>query len=100
DYEIIDTWHTIGLKGTGSNDIVVSDAFVPAYRTHQPSPGILPTVTDSHLAPLYRLPWLYVFTSTVSNLAIGTARGALNAFLEIERVRVSSLTGKAGKEDP
>lgn len=100
DYEIIDTWHTIGLKGTGSNDIVVSDAFVPAYRTHQPSPGILPTVTDTHLAPLYRLPWLYVFTSTVSNLAIGTARGALNAFLEIERVRVSSLTGKAGKEDP
>lgn len=100
DYRIIDTWHTIGLKGTGSNDIEVEDAFVPAYRTHAPTPGILPTVTATQLSPLYRLPWLYVFTSTVSNLSIGMARAALAAFLDIERVRVSSLTGKAGKDDP
>src|SRR5690606_8201333 len=100
DYRLSDTWHTIGLKGTGSNDIEVEDAFVPAYRTHAPTPGILPTVTATQLSPLYRLPWLYVFTSTVSNLSIGMARAALAAFLDIERVRVSSLTGKAGKDDP
>ena len=33
DYEIEDVWDTIGLRGTGSNDIIVKDAFVPEYRT-------------------------------------------------------------------
>ena len=100
DYEIVDTWHTIGLRGTGSNDIAIDDVFVPAYRTHQPSPGIVPTTGAGHLAPLHRLPWLYMFTSTVSNLGIGMGRAALNTFIAIERERVSILTGKAAKEDP
>ena len=33
DYEIDDVWDTIGLRGTGSNDIIVKDVFVPEYRT-------------------------------------------------------------------
>ena len=33
DYEIDDVWDTIGLRGTGSNDIIVTDAFVPEHRT-------------------------------------------------------------------
>ena len=35
DYEIVDTWHVPGLKGTGSHDIVIEDAFVPEYRTQK-----------------------------------------------------------------
>lgn len=100
DYEIKDTWHTIGLCGTGSNDIVVTEAFVPTHRSFQPSPGLQPDTEETRLAPLYRLPWLYVFTSTISNVGIGIAEQALATFLTIERQRVSGFTGKTGKEDP
>lgn len=99
NYEIKDTWNTIGLCGTGSNDIVVTEAFVPSHRSFQPSPGLQPDIEKTSLAPLYRLPWLYVFTSTISNVGIGIAEQALETFLNIERHRVSSFTGKTGKED-
>lgn len=76
DYAIIDTWHTFGLRGTGSNDIRVEDAFVPVHRSWRPTAGM--TVEAGGTGPeLYRLPWLYMFPSCVSNLAIGAGRGAL-----------------------
>ena len=39
DYEINDTWHSMGLKATGSQDVIVKDVFVPEYRTHKQSDG-------------------------------------------------------------
>src|SRR5436190_5412545 len=42
DYTIgTDAWHTFGLQGTGSHDIVVDDVFVPEYRTHKAIDGFL-----------------------------------------------------------
>ena len=35
DYRIDDNWHVMGLKGTGSKDVVIEDAFVPEHRTHR-----------------------------------------------------------------
>ena len=101
EYEILDVWNTFGLRGTGSNDIVATDIFVPAYRTLKLDAGIVSVPRDARPgAPLYRLPWLYLFAGSVSNFAIGTARGALSSFLEGARNRVSSMSGKASKEDP
>jgi 3-hydroxy-9,10-secoandrosta-1,3,5(10)-triene-9,17-dione monooxygenase len=101
DYRIEENWDTFGLRGTGSNDIVADKAFVPRYRSHQPAPGIVPIVGDApDLPPFYRLPWLYLFTSSISNLGIGAARGALDKFLSVERERVSSTTGRVAREDP
>ena len=37
DYDILDTWFTSGMRGTGSKDIVIRDVFVPEYRTMDPS---------------------------------------------------------------
>ncbi|PPE74034.1 flavin-dependent monooxygenase [Solimonas fluminis] len=79
DYRVEDTWHSMGLQGTGSNDIVVQDAFVPHHRTHRQSDGFRltnPGVTpDSH--PMYRIPWGQLFVRTVSCAAIGAAKAAL-----------------------
>ncbi|MFA7553666.1 MAG: acyl-CoA dehydrogenase family protein [Spongiibacteraceae bacterium] len=99
DYQIIDTWDTFGLRGTGSHDIAVDDAFVPGHRCFQPSPGIVASTDSSDLPALYQLPWLYMFTSTVANIGIGIAQAGLQAFLAIERKRLS-FTGKPSKDDP
>ena len=102
DYSIEDTWHVFGLKATGSDDIVVDNAFVPEYRTHKASDGFLcanPGQQEND-APLYRLPWAQIFVRSVSSAALGAARGAVSAFLEIAKARVSTNTGKATKADP
>jgi 3-hydroxy-9,10-secoandrosta-1,3,5(10)-triene-9,17-dione monooxygenase len=85
DYEIVDTWHAMGLQGTGSNDIVVNDVFVPGYRTHKAEDGFLgtnPGVTADS-APLYRLPWAQLFVRVVSTPAIGAARDALDLYRQL-----------------
>jgi 3-hydroxy-9,10-secoandrosta-1,3,5(10)-triene-9,17-dione monooxygenase len=101
DYAIVDVWHTFGLRGTGSNDLVVEDVFVPMHRTLRLDSGIVSVPRAARPGPaIYRLPWLYLFAASVSNFAVGAGRGALNAFLERARTRVSLMTGKASKDDP
>ena len=90
DYEIVDTWHSMGLQGTGSNDIVVDAAYVPDYRTHTQMDGFTGTNPGIEVndAPLYRLPWAQTFIRVVSTPAIGAAREGLRLYRE-------SVVGKA-----
>lgn len=103
DYTIDeDAWHTFGLQGTGSHDIIVDHAFVPEYRTHRAVEGFLcqnpgQAVNDG---PLYSLPWAQVFTRSVSTAAFGGARAAIGAAMKIMESRISTNTGKAAKDDP
>ena len=102
DYRIEDAWYTFGLQGTGSQDIVVENAFVPEYRTHKSIDGFLcdnPGQAENEGA-LFRLPWAQVFVRLVSTAAIGGAQSALNGATEIMASRVSTNTGKASKTDP
>lgn len=82
DYEIVDTWHTTGLKGTGSNDVVVRDAFVPAHRMRRMIENVACTGVGQTLnsSPLYRLPFGQVFGGGVAYGAIGALQGMLDAF--------------------
>src|SRR6185312_16662568 len=102
DYEIVDTWHVPGLKGTGSHDIVIKDAFVPEYRTQKYSDnfrGVAPGLAVN-TAPLYRLPFGQVFFRGVSTGAIGALQGMLDAYIEYGKKRISRLTGAPSAEDP
>ena len=99
DYVIEDTWHSMGLQGTGSNDIVVEDAFVPDYRTHKQMDGFTgdnPGVA-LNTAPLYRLPWAQTFIRVVSTPAIGAAREGLRLYRETVKGKASGdITKLAG----
>jgi 3-hydroxy-9,10-secoandrosta-1,3,5(10)-triene-9,17-dione monooxygenase len=96
DYEIDDVWHVVGLAGTGSNDIVVEDAFVPARRA-QPT---LAMTGAAHASPLYRLPFASVFANAICAATIGIATGAVRAYREHTLQRVRASVGERASADP
>ncbi|MFC4376436.1 acyl-CoA dehydrogenase family protein [Nocardia halotolerans] len=102
DYEIVeDSWNVVGLKGTGSKDIIVKDAFVPAYRVMNGDHVIDGTAQREYGATetLYKMPWSTMFPLGISAAVIGIAEGALAAHLDYQRERVGAQ-GTAIKDDP
>jgi 3-hydroxy-9,10-secoandrosta-1,3,5(10)-triene-9,17-dione monooxygenase len=102
DVSINDNWHTVGLKGTGSKEVVIDGAFVPEYRTHRAMDGFAGTSPglSANPAALYRLPFGQIFVRAVSSGSIGALQGALTAFREYGSKRVSiNDTGRTA-EDP
>jgi 3-hydroxy-9,10-secoandrosta-1,3,5(10)-triene-9,17-dione monooxygenase len=92
----------MGLKATGSKDIVVKDVFVPEYRTHKASDGFMGTNPgrDTFTAPLYKLPFGQIFVRAVSTAAIGGLQGALNCFKDFGAVRVGNMGAKTSEQVP
>lgn len=78
DCTIHDTWHSAGLRGTGSHDFEMQDVFVPADRTFS-----LMGSRARERGPLYRAGILPIFSPGVAAVALGVARGALDAFEEL-----------------
>jgi 3-hydroxy-9,10-secoandrosta-1,3,5(10)-triene-9,17-dione monooxygenase len=103
DYTIEDVWHTIGLRGTGSNDIVVKDVFVPAYRSlsfGDTARCVCPG-QELNTAPLYRIPYGSIFPNTITTPIIGMATGAYDAHVTYMRERVrAAYAGVRAAEDP
>ncbi|MFI4934992.1 MAG: hypothetical protein ACHP7N_10265 [Caulobacterales bacterium] len=102
DYEIDDTWHVFGLKGTGSKDIVVKGAFVPEHRTHRLIESFLMqdaglrTFTSRH----YRYPFGLVFAYCLAVVVLGMADGALEVFAAQMAERRGTFDGAKAIEDP
>jgi 3-hydroxy-9,10-secoandrosta-1,3,5(10)-triene-9,17-dione monooxygenase len=102
DFTILRVWDTIGLRGTGSHDVVVHDAFVPDWRTHRAKDGFAATSPGLAVnrAPLYRLPFGQIFVRAVSSSAIGALQGALDSFRDYAGHRVSSNDFSRTADDP
>jgi 3-hydroxy-9,10-secoandrosta-1,3,5(10)-triene-9,17-dione monooxygenase len=102
DYEIVaDSWDVVGLRGTGSKDVIVKDAFVPAYRTMDGTKVMDGTaqIEAGMTKTLYKMPWSTMFPLGISSATIGICEGALAAHLDYQRERVGAA-GTAIKDDP
>lgn len=92
DFQVERTWNVAGLRGTGSNDVVVDGVFVPEHRaqshllyTHllgTPLPG-----QQKNDGALYRTPWAVVFNLVIAAGAVGSAVGFLDTWVAETRTR-------------
>lgn len=102
DYEILDVWHVAGLSGSGSNDIQVTDAFVPDrhsmswpdLQAHR-CPG-----TAVNSSALFRVPWGSMFLNAVTAPLVGMARGMLDESVAMVKQRVSGYIPPGPAEGP
>jgi alkylation response protein AidB-like acyl-CoA dehydrogenase len=93
-YDILDTWHVGGLRGSGSHDVVVDDVFVPVEDSFAPTPPVAGT------SPLAQLPILPVMIAGIGAQFLGMARAAIAVTLEILRTKVSVDPGASIRERP
>ncbi|HET7139772.1 MAG TPA: hypothetical protein VFI36_06370 [Arthrobacter sp.] len=82
-YTVEDVWHTAGLKGTGSNNIVVDGVFVPAHRVqshleYTKGLGAQLPGQQHNTAALYRVPWAVLFNLIIAAGALGSVYGFLD----------------------
>jgi len=93
DYTIDDVWDTVGLRGTGSNDIVVDDAFVPEHRALSFT-GVTKIACPGHernTGALYRIPFGSIFSYAITTPIIGMATGAYAAHVDYQRQSGTAL---------
>jgi alkylation response protein AidB-like acyl-CoA dehydrogenase len=76
--EILDTWHTVGLRGTGSHDFQVKGLFVPEAR-HFPARG----GRSYQPGPLYNTSFYHLWGPNIAGVALGIARAALDCLMEL-----------------
>ncbi|MGZ4451982.1 MAG: 3-hydroxy-9,10-secoandrosta-1,3,5(10)-triene-9,17-dione monooxygenase oxygenase subunit [Nocardioides sp.] len=101
-YEIVDVWNVVGLAGTGSNDIVVAETFIPAEFTLSmgetgrcKGPG-----QEVNTADLYKLQFHSLFTTTITTPIIGMATGAYAEHVQMQQGRVRASFGEKASLDP
>ncbi|MFD7659228.1 acyl-CoA dehydrogenase family protein [Actinosynnema sp. NPDC059797] len=84
DLELVDDWHTSGLKATGSITTLAKDVFVPQHRVIPMSAAMIPQSLSQANAdsPMYRTPTSLVAAASGAGTPIGLAEAALEVFLE------------------
>jgi alkylation response protein AidB-like acyl-CoA dehydrogenase len=80
DIEIIDTWDSLGMRGTDSNDIAANRVFVPKSRAFHLRPDYVPSAPFD--GPLYRLPALAATFTVIAPVALAIARAAIRELRE------------------
>ena len=99
---IVDVWHTDGMRATGSNDVVVEDAFVPSHRLVKvvdiysgSAPG-----AQLHDAAVYRWPMVPALALVAAMPAFGAAERVAEIYTERLSERVLAYEGTRQKDKP
>lgn len=93
---IRDVWQVMGLKGTGSDTYTVTDLFVPAPYTFTRE-----AVAERREAgPLYRFTTYQLYGAAFAGVALGVARAALDAFVQMASTKVPMLGSKPLRDNP
>ena len=93
--EVLDTWFTVGMRGTGSTDYSVRDVFVPdrlvapVSPLSQPAPGFE--------GPLYRM-WPLLSLLGESSVSLGVAAAAVDAAIHLCRTKTPAYNAKPLRE--
>ncbi|HTT01118.1 MAG TPA: acyl-CoA dehydrogenase family protein [Steroidobacteraceae bacterium] len=90
-WEILDTWHTLGLAGSGSNDYVARDLFIPEGHTIPMSLDTRPTRPE----PLYG--WFPLFLANMHGVALGLARRAISTLETLAQTKRAPNFTRAGE---
>jgi alkylation response protein AidB-like acyl-CoA dehydrogenase len=92
---IVDTWQTMGMRGTGSQDFTVDDVFVPERRSR------LSDSPPCETGPLFhpRAWYVHLWTPSAAN-ALGIARGAIDALTEIAATEASTMSANLLRDRP
>ncbi|WP_156763693.1 acyl-CoA dehydrogenase [Mycobacterium sp. 852002-50816_SCH5313054-b] len=100
--EVVDTWHTAGMRGTGSHDVVVTDVVVPEHRIAAVADIYGGTAPGArfHDAPTYRWPLVPALALTASMPVLGAAERVTEIFAERLGERVLAYSGVTQKDQP
>jgi alkylation response protein AidB-like acyl-CoA dehydrogenase len=89
---IVDTWRTLGMRGTGSHDVAMNDVFVPERHTAVLAP--LENPGSAYQGPLYRFS-IWSAVAAIAPVATGIARAAIDDLLALAGGKTPSYTAKA-----
>ncbi|ALR12635.1 monooxygenase [Mycobacteroides saopaulense] len=103
DYEVDDVWNVVGLRGTGSNTLVVKEVFVPGHRflSYKAMNDGTAGGYRTNTAPVYKMPWGTIHPTTISTPIVGMAYGAYDAHVEHQGKRIrAAYAGEKVRDDP
>ena len=95
DAKILDTWHTMGMRGTGSTDYAVEDLFVPDRLTVAGRPA--PEPGPGFEGPLYRI-WPFSAILGEATVSVGVAAAAVDAAVELCRTKTPAYNATPLRE--
>ena len=89
---ILDTWHTLGMRGTGSTDYAVTDLFVPDHLTVPVEP--LRNPPPGFEGPLFRIwPWTAIIGE--ATVSVGVAAAAVDAAVQLCKTKTPAYQATA-----
>jgi indole-3-acetate monooxygenase len=97
EIDLIDNWDVLGLRGTGSNAFRIERKFVPDEFTIVRATMIENT---PDVAPLYRFPQMGIYALGFAAVALGIARGFLDAFVTLAQEKKPRLVAHPLKDNP